>query len=233
MFSPQIQNYINSSSQAQAFSRVNELNRYIDSFYPRETIEADKKDVFREILASSEAQIPSNSVFNTNTVPKITKEKLSPLPFGSLSKPVSVEKTEVKKETSSLSNTVSKTKDAIMGYIKEASEKHGVEEKLIKALIKQESGFNPNAVSSAGALGLMQLMPSTAKYLGVQDALNPKENIEGGVKYLKQMLDKYNGNKILALAAYNAGPGAVDKYDGVPPYKETQNYVRAVLKNYL
>lgn len=233
MFSPQIQNYINSSSQAQAFSRVNELNRYIDSFYPRETIEADKKDVFREILASSEAQIPSNSVFNINTVPKITKEKLSPLPFGSLSKPVSVEKTEVKKETSSLSNTVSKTKDAIMGYIKEASEKHGVEEKLIKALIKQESGFNPNAVSSAGALGLMQLMPSTAKYLGVQDALNPKENIEGGVKYLKQMLDKYNGNKILALAAYNAGPGAVDKYDGVPPYKETQNYVRAVLKNYL
>lgn len=233
MFSPQIQNYINSSSQAQAFSRVNELNRYIDSFYPRETIEADKKDVFREILASSEAQIPSNSVFNTNTAPKITKEKLAPLPFGSLSKPVSVEKTEVKKETSSLSNTVSKTKDAIMGYIKEASEKHGVEEKLIKALIKQESGFNPNAVSSAGALGLMQLMPSTAKYLGVQDALNPKENIEGGVKYLKQMLDKYNGNKILALAAYNAGPGAVDKYDGVPPYKETQNYVRAVLKNYL
>ena len=233
MFSPQIQNYINSSSQAQAFSRVNELNRYIDSFYPWETIEADKKDVFREILASSEAQIPSNSVFNTNTVPKITKEKLSPLPFGSLSKPVSVEKTEVKKETSSLSNTVSKTKDAIMDYIKEASERHGVEEKLIKALIKQESGFNPNAVSSAGALGLMQLMPSTAKYLGVQDALNPKENIEGGVKYLKQMLDKYNGNKILALAAYNAGPGAVDKYDGVPPYKETQNYVRAVLKNYL
>lgn len=233
MFSPQIQNYINSSSQAQAFSRVNELNRYIDSFYPRETIEADKKDVFREILASSEAQIPSNSVFNINTVPKITKEKLSPLPFGSLSKPVSVEKTEVKKETSSLSNTVSKTKDAIMDYIKEASERHGVEEKLIKALIKQESGFNPNAVSSAGALGLMQLMPSTAKYLGVQDALNPKENIEGGVKYLKQMLDKYNGNKILALAAYNAGPRAVDKYDGVPPYKETQNYVRAVLKNYL
>ena len=79
----------------------------------------------------------------------------------------------------------------------------------------------------------MQLMPATAKSLGVKDAMNPQQNIEGGVKYLKQMLDKYHGNKILALAAYNAGPGAVDKYDGVPPYKETQNYVKSILANYL
>ena len=125
------------------------------------------------------------------------------------------------------------SKEAILGYVKEASEKYGVEEKLIKALIKQESGFNPNAVSSAGAKGLMQLMPATAKHLGVKDVFNPKENIEGGVKYLRQMLDKYNGNKILALAAYNAGPGAVDKYDGIPPYRETQNYVKSILKDYL
>ncbi len=225
MFSSQIQNYINSSSQAQAFSRVNELNRYIDSFYPKEKIEADKKDLFKEVLASSNAQIPSNSVFNVDNydeISKIEEKKISPLPFGSLAR---AEEAEV------IDNP--KSKDAISNYIKDASDKYGVEEKLIRALIKQESGFNPDAVSSAGALGLMQLMPMTAKYLGVADALNPKENIEGGVKYLKQMLDKYHGNKILALAAYNAGPGAVDKYDGVPPYKETQNYVRAILSNYL
>lgn len=222
MFSPQIQNYINSSSQAAAFSRVNELDNYIDSIYPRNEVSANKEvSAFQEILAESKKENKAPSVFELDLPPNINDKKITPLPFGSL--------TKLEATTKPATNS----KEAILGYVKNASQKYGVEERLINALIKQESAFNPNAVSSAGAQGLMQLMPSTAKSLGVKNAFNPQENIEGGVKYLRQMLDKYNGNTILALAAYNAGPGAVDKYDGVPPYKETQNYVKAVLSNYL
>lgn len=109
-----------------------------------------------------------------------------------------------------------------------AANKYGIDPALLKGLIRQESNFNATARSGAGAQGLTQLMPATAKSLGV-DASDPAQAIDGGAKYLKQQLDRFGGDASKALAAYNAGPGAVAKYGGVPPYAETQNYVKNVL----
>lgn len=116
--------------------------------------------------------------------------------------------------------------------IEKAAEKYDVDAKLIVSVIKAESNFNPNAVSSCGAAGLMQLMPATAAGLGVQDSFDPEQNIMGGVKLLHRLLTKYDGNVQLALAAYNAGPGAVDRYGGIPPYTETQTYVQRIMQYY-
>ena len=113
--------------------------------------------------------------------------------------------------------------------INDAAQRNGVDPALLKGLIRQESGFNPNARSGAGAVGLTQLMPSTAAGLGVGDPTDPAQAIEGGARYLRQQLDRFGGDPAKALAAYNAGPGAVAKFGGVPPYAETQNYVNSVL----
>jgi soluble lytic murein transglycosylase-like protein len=118
----------------------------------------------------------------------------------------------------------------IVALATRTAEKYGVNPGLVTSVINAESSFNQHAVSPAGAEGLMQLMPKTAAGLGVTDPLNPEQNIDGGVRYLRQMLDRYSGNVPLALAAYNAGPGAVDRAGGIPDYAETQTYVRKVLK---
>jgi soluble lytic murein transglycosylase-like protein len=112
-----------------------------------------------------------------------------------------------------------------------AAQANGLDPALLAGLIKQESGFNPNAGSGAGARGLTQLMPGTAAGLGVTNVFDPAQSINGGAKYLKQQLDAFGGDTAKALAAYNAGPGAVQRFGGIPPYSETQNYVRIVQAN--
>jgi len=116
--------------------------------------------------------------------------------------------------------------------ISEASNTHGVSFSLLKALIKTESDFNPRAISSAGARGLMQLMPENIKTLKIKNPFDPRENVMGGTWYLKQLINRFNGKLPLALAAYNAGPGVVEKYQRIPPFQETENFVKQVMEYY-
>ena len=235
MFSQFIQGLLNTGGQAQAIERyaqitnkVNNLSAANEPLNPLDTIYPNNKantPSFEKVL-----QATTKSNFGTLLLDphlkSVNADIIKQSPQTSL--------TNALNEAAAIqANTQPAGKPQILNVISQISKKHGIDEKLVQALIKQESGFNPNAKSKAGAMGLMQLMPSTAKNLGVKDPYNIVQNVEGGVKYLKSMLDKYNGNMILALAAYNAGPGAVDKYDGIPPYKETQNYVRNILANYL
>lgn len=221
MFSSMLQNLLSSSGQSNAMQRAIQMNSYVNKYNAQWAP-----------VTSKQSSISSNDVQSFESVLKNS----STVKFGDLiSKPST--RVSANLYTAQVNNSVStdkvSAKEKVQALVSKISRKHGVDEKLVNALIKQESGFNPNAKSRVGALGLMQLMPATAKGLGVTNPLDPEQNVEGGVKYLKSMLDKYNGNIILALAAYNAGPNAVDRYDGVPPYKETQNYVKSILSSYL
>ena len=221
MFSSMIQNLLSSSGQSSAMQRAVQMNNQINSINAQ----------WQPVQKATENPVNTSE---TMSFEKVLQSGMK-TKFGDLlTNPSTRVNAQIYTNTvSSLQKPDYKNTSNIKNLISKISKKHGVDEKLVNAVVKQESGFNPNAKSKVGALGLMQLMPSTAKGLGVTNPMDPEQNVEGGVKYLKSMLNKYNGNIILALAAYNAGPSAVDKYDGVPPYPETQNYVKSILSSYL
>ncbi len=136
------------------------------------------------------------------------------------------------KTEASVLPSYNRNRNAFDHLIKQAAQQHGVSEGLIKAVMHTESGFNVRARSPVGAQGLMQLMPATARRFNVNDAYDPQQNIFAGARYLSWLLKRFNGNTELALAGYNAGEGNVDKYGGIPPFRETQDYVRRVTSRY-
>lgn len=205
-------------------------------------------DSFREVLASAERAQQAMAVDailaaqSSGSISPETVQKLlgfNPVPNIPVADSQNVSTGNTAAVTSgsqtnatSSGNTSSSSSTSLDAYFEEASEKYNVDVKLLKAIAHAESNFNPNATSSSGAMGVMQLMPSTAKSLGITDAYNAYDNIMGGAKVIAEHLANYNGDVSLALAAYNAGSGNVAKYGGVPPFTETQNYIKKVLAYY-
>jgi len=194
----------NLSGVSRVMGRIEEIERKIRP-QKDEKVREEKKDRFVDVLETAERK--------ERTRPEVVESARRPVVPGI----VSAEK---------------KASGGWEDHITPLAAQYGVEEALVRAVIRMESGGQTSAVSPKGAMGLMQLMPGTARMLGVEDPFDPVQNLEGGIKYLSQLSDKYQGDLVKTLAAYNAGPGRVDSYGGVPPFAETQNYVKNVLSMY-
>ena len=233
------------------FPYIDELNKMGSTITESASTEARTDavyDSFREVLASAERTQQAMAVDallaaqSSGSISPDTVQKLlgfNPAPNIPVADSQNVSMGDTAAVTSgsqtnatSSGNTSSSSSTSLDAYFEEASEKYNVDVKLLKAIAHAESNFNPNATSSSGAMGVMQLMPSTAKSLGITDAYNAYDNIMGGAKVIAEHLANYNGDVSLALAAYNAGSGNVAKYGGVPPFTETQNYIKKVLAYY-
>jgi hypothetical protein len=221
-------------------SRIKEINERISeiqalggyrSISKINAIENKEERNSSEISGKKFSEILKEVLLENGTLPGLSSEEASKKRLNL----ILGDKSEDKNMLESLYNTIKSEytgNENIDDVIKQAAEKFELDPLLIKAVIQQESGFNKYAVSPKGALGLMQLMPKTIELLGIRNPFDVRENIFGGARYLKMLLERYNNDLNLALAAYNAGPTAVEKYEGIPDYEETKNYVENIIKMY-